>query len=181
LAGFSQGMKRLSKQYFLARFSNHGIALDTRYDPPQTLGYREESNLSYSFDLPHLPKDLPYFITRLVDSAVLETKMYLFPRANAWNSGDSLKLFQTRSILSSCGIDSVQDDVLEAEISERDGVETLLLIALLHGGTVSDDLFLMPDHARVILYADHHEAVHAEFRDSGFMNEFVTAMDAPAH
>lgn len=77
------------------------------------------------------------------------------------------------AIFSAYGLKPVGDEVVEAEEAERDAVESLLFLSLVHGGTVSDDIFLVPDHAKIILYADHHEAVHADFGDGDFMNRYL--------
>jgi hypothetical protein len=71
------------------------------------------------------------------------------------------------------GLKPIGDEVVEAETSERDAVESLFSLSLVHGVTISDDIFLIPDHAKVILYADHHEAVHADFRNGELMNRFL--------
>ena len=77
------------------------------------------------------------------------------------------------AIFSACGVRANGDEVVEAEEAERDAVESLLFLSLVHGGTVSDDVFLVPDHAKVILYADHHEALHASFANAEFMRDYL--------
>jgi hypothetical protein len=77
---------------------------------------------------------------------------------------------------STYGLKPTGEEVVEAKEAERDAVETLFFLSLVHGGTVSDDIFLVPDHGKVILYADHHEAVHASFCDQKSMDQFLTDM-----
>jgi hypothetical protein len=166
-------MKLIPKSAFLRDFASHGIALDIRYSPPQTLVFEGTHELSWSWDMPVRIKDLTRWITALVDAARPDTKMYLYPRDGAWISGDSLKIFQMAAIFSICGLKPVGDEVVVAEEAERDAIESLFVLSLVHGGTVSDDVFLIPDHAKIILYADHHEAVHAEFGDADFMNHYL--------
>ncbi len=84
-----------------------------------------------------------------------------------------MKLFQMSAIFSACGLTPTGDEVIEAEETDGDAVESLFFLSLVHGGTVSDDVFLVPDHAKVILYADHHAAVHASFSDNEFMRHYL--------
>lgn len=166
-------MKLISKSTFLRDFAPHGIALDSRYSPPQTLLFEGTPDLRWSWEMPARIKDLARWVTALVDAAQPDKKTYLYPRDGAWRSGDSLKIFQMASIFSACGLKPQGDEVVEAEEAERDAVESLFFLSLVHGGTVSDDIFLVPDHAKIILYADHHEAVHADFGDGEFMNRYL--------
>jgi hypothetical protein len=166
-------MKTISKNSFLRQFSSHGIALDSRYSPPQTLVFESKSDWRWSWEMPSQIKNVPRWITSLIDATHSEKKIYLYPRAGAWTSGDSLKLFQMSTILAAYSLKPRGDEVIEAEASERDAVESLFFLALLHGGTVSDDIFLIPDNAKVILYADHHESVNANFGEGEFMNRFL--------
>jgi hypothetical protein len=166
-------MKFISRTVFLRDFAAHGIALDSRYSPPQTLVFEGAQDMSWSWDMPGRIKDLPRWISALVDATRADKNLYLFPRDGAWTSGDSLKTFLMGAIFSVFGLKPTGDEVVVAEEAERDAVESLFFLSLVHGGTVSDDVFLIPDHAKVILYADHHEAVHAEFANPDFMNHYL--------
>lgn len=173
-SSLAQKMKLISKSAFLGGFASHGIALDSRYSPPQTLVFEGTRDLRWSWEMPARIKDLTRWITTLVDAARPNKRTYLYPRDGAWRSGDSLKIFQMATIFSACGLMPAGDDVVEAEEAERDAVESLFVLSLVHGGTVSDDIFLVPDHAKIILYADHHEAVHADFGDGEFMKRYLS-------
>lgn len=166
-------MKLISKRAFLREFAVHRIILDSRCSPPQTLVFEGALDLGASWEMPARVKDLPRWITALVDASRPNRRTFLWPRDGAWNSGNSLKIFQMSAIFTSCGVRPIGDEVIEAEEAERDAVESLFFLSLVHGGTVVDDVFLVPDHAKVILYADHHEAVHAEFGDHEFMTQYL--------
>jgi hypothetical protein len=166
-------MKLISKSAFHRQFARHGIALDCRYHPPQTLVFGGRSDLQRSWDMPGRVKDVARWITSLVDATQPEKKIYLYPRDGAWRAGDSVKLFQTEAVFAMYGLKPTGDEVVEAEEAERDAVESLFFLSLVHGGTVADDVFLIPDHGKVILYADHHEAIHGEFGDGEFMNRYL--------
>ena len=166
-------MRSLSKKEFLRYFADRGVSLDDRYQPPQTLVYPGKYDLRWSWEIPASPKDMPRFVTSLFEACDEDGSFYLFPRMGAWGCGDSLKLFQMASVFSKVGHQPDADDVLEFSVDEIDAVETLFAIALTFGGTVSDDIFAIPSHGKIVLYADHHEAVHAEFGDGDFMNGFL--------
>ena len=166
-------MKLISKRAFLREFATHGIALDSGYNPPQTLVFESMSDLALSWEMPARIKELPRWITALLKASRPSRRTFLYPRDGAWSSGDSLKIFQMSAIFSACGLTPTGDEVIEAEEAERDAVESLFFLSLVHGGTVSDDVFLVPDHGKVILYADHHEAVHASFANCEFMRHYL--------
>jgi len=72
-----------------------------------------------------------------------------------------------------CYLVFAEAGVLVASIGERDPVDALFMLSLIYGGTVSDDIFLVPDSGDIVLYADHHEMVHAEFRSSDVMARYL--------
>lgn len=166
-------MKLISKSAFHRQFAQQGIVLDRRFRPPQTLIFEGRAELRQSWDLPGRAKDIARWVTSLVDATQPEKRIYLYPRDGAWRVGNSLKLFQTNAVFAMYGLKPTGDEVVEAEDVERDAVESLVLLSLMHGSTVADDIFLIPDHGKVILYADHHEAMHGEFGDGEFMNRFL--------
>jgi hypothetical protein len=63
------------------------------------------------------------------------------------------------AIFSTCGVKPEGDEVVETQEAENDAVESLL--------------FLVPDHAKTILYVDHHEAMHASFANADFMRDYL--------
>ena len=168
-------MKAVSKSEFFRRFASGGPILDPRYASPQTLVFPgdERDRCSWTWDLPGNLKELPFFVAELIDAVDAKEAIYIFPREGAWRSGSSSQMFQVRSICRACGVDPSDDDVLVASIGERDAVDALFLLSLIFGGTVSDDIFLIPDSGDVILYADHHEMVHAEFRSSDVRSRYL--------
>jgi hypothetical protein len=147
--------------------------LDARYAPPQTLAFQGGPKGEWSAELPGDAKAVPRWIASLIDAVRPEKSVYLYPRDGGWKSGDSQKLFLQSAIFKSCGIAPVGNEVIVASESERDAVEALFFMSLVYGGTVSDDIFLVPDHSKIILYADHHSAIHAEFRDEDFMMKYL--------
>jgi hypothetical protein len=168
-------MKLISKRDFLQGFAPRRIVLDARYSPPQTLVFEGQVELHRSWQMPERVKDIPRWIMALVDALHPENQLFIFPRAGAWGSGNTLHLFQMAAIFASCGVKPSGDEVIQADEAERDAVESLVFLALVHRGTVSDDIFLIPDHGRAILYVDHHVALHVEFADAEFMDQFLAA------
>ena len=166
-------MQTISKRQFLSQFANRGLTLDERYQPPQTLVFPGKDDLRWSWDIPPSAKDLPRFVTSLFEACDEDNSYYLFPRSGAWGCGDTLKLFQMAAVFSHVGLQPGPDDVIEFSADRLDAVETLFSIALIFGGTVADDVFAIPSHGKIVLYADHHEAVHADFGDGVFMNSFL--------
>lgn len=169
-------MQAITKADFLRRFSEKKLVLDERYRPPQTLRFLENSELRWGSEIPSCPKTLPRFVTSLFEVCDENHSFYLFPRNGAWDSGDSLKLFQMNSIFTKLGFIPQSDEVLEMKVEEINAVESLFALSLVFGGTVSDDVFAIPSHGRVVLYADHHEAVHVEFHDRYFMKRFLAQL-----
>ncbi|GEM_PF-2173041 len=172
-------MQTLSKDDFLGQIADRGLGLDHRYQPPQTLVFPGNDDLRWSWDIPASPKGLPRFVNSFFDACDEEDSFYLFPRSGAWECGDTLKLFQMTSVFSRLGRQPDADDVLVFSVDEIDAAETLFSIALVFGLTVSDDVFAIPSHCKLVLYADHHEAVHAEFGNGGFMNGYLPKIPEP--
>lgn len=170
---FAAKMKLHSKAWFHQKFEPLGIALDKRYAAPQTLEFLEVSDMRWTWSVPSKAKDWPRWITSLFDASKPDKTIYLYPRKGAWGRRFDLQAFQISSVFRSLGVDPSGDEVIEGTINERDAIETLFFLALLHGCTVSDDIFAIPDHGKLILYADHHEAVHASFSDGVFMNQML--------
>ena len=168
----------LSKSRFLAEYKSYGIALDSRYSPPQTLVFPASPDSWRSWDIPASAKDLPRFVSAMFEATEEETGFYLYPRQGAWGCGDSLKLFQMSAIFNALDIIPKADDVIYASVDQMDAIETLFTIALVFGGSVGDDIFAVPSHGRMILYADHHEAVIAQFASSDTMKQFQSKVSS---
>lgn len=174
-------MKTISKASFLSLMKPQGLRLDTQYQPPQTLVFPATSNLAHSWNMPGSPKRVAGFITSLFDATEETAGFYLYPRAGAWAAGHSLQTFQTRAVFCACGVNPNADDVLYATTDEMDAVETLFVISLIFGGTVDDDIFAIPSHGKMLLYADHHEAVHGEFSCADLMSRYLPKIDTAEH
>jgi hypothetical protein len=174
-------MQRISKPRFHKIFQPRGLVLDPRYQPPQTLVFPATPDLYWRWDLPASPRDIPRLIAALFEACDEHDSFYLYPRAGAWGCGDTLKRFQMTSVFSSAGCAPSADAVLYASVDEMDAVETLFSIALIFGGTVADDIFAIPSHGRLVLYADHHECIHANFGDEEMMNRFLPRIAGYEH
>lgn len=126
--------------------------------------------------MPEAAKDLPGWISGLVGAMHFEREVYLYPRAGAWSSGTSLKRFQLSSIFQVCGVRPLSEEVLVADLKESDALESVVFFSLVHGGTVADDIFVIPDHGKIVLYVDHHEAVTIGFSDEQTMSDYLEKM-----
>ncbi len=169
----SLDMRSISKPRFHEIFQSRGLALDPRYQPPQTLVFPAHPDLCWSWDLPDSPKHLPLLIASLFEACEEHHSFYLYPRAGAWMCGDALKLFQRSSTFVRVGCSPSADEVLHASVDEVDAVGTLFSIALIFGSTVGDDIFVVPSHGQMILYADHHGCIHAEFGAGELIKHFL--------
>ncbi len=171
-------MKTISKASFLSLMKPRGLMLDIQYQPPQTLVFPGTPDLCHSWDMPSSPKNVARFVTSLFDATEETTGFYLYPRVGAWAAGYSLQTFQTRAVFIACGMNPNDDDVIYATVDEMDAIETLFAISLIFGGTVDDDVFAIPSHGKMLLYADHHEAVHPAFSCADLMNRYVPQISA---
>ena len=167
-------MQILSKRDFLKRYESVGLALADLTSPQQMLVYPTSPDLRWSWDIPTSPKDLPRFVTSLFEATEETQGFYLYPRMGTWGCGDTLKMFQMSAVFAYFGCSPQPNAVIYLSIDEVDAAETLFSISLIFGGTVSDDLFVIPSHGKLMLYADHHEAVHATFSDNEFMKRYLS-------
>ncbi len=53
---------------------------------------------------------------------------------------------------------------------------TAVFTQLTFGWSVTDDLFVVPDHGRQMILTDHHGVVHAQFLDQRRIEPFVRDM-----
>jgi hypothetical protein len=66
---------------------------------------------------------------------------------------------------------------VEFDRSEFDSLCTLIFLTTIFGHSVSDDLYVVPDHARQITRTDHHDVIHVYCRDAADVNRCISQME----
>ena len=59
---------------------------------------------------------------------------------------------------------------------ERARLIGVVFTHMVFGWGTTDDLFILPDHARQILHTDHHDVIHVSFAEGAAISPFVAAM-----
>jgi hypothetical protein len=60
--------------------------------------------------------------------------------------------------------------------AEFDRLVTLMFSGTIFGWAVIHDLYVIPDHARCIMQTDHHDVIHASFRNGADLERYVGDM-----
>lgn len=81
-------------------------------------------------------------------------------------------------LLCGAGAPSRLEGAARFERGERDRVLAVLFARMALGWCVRDDDYVFPDHSRAFLATDHHDVVHAQFRDRTLLQPFVRHMEA---
>jgi hypothetical protein len=165
-----------STDEFLQRAAGLGIELDTRFEPPQTLTYVTSQSASRFWPTPVDLDELLVFLTGALEALDPWTSCWVYKRAAGWFSAEDED--QRGKVLQSIGIPAGSADVLSIDAGERASLLLALLTQVGFGWKVTDDVFVVPEHGRQLLWIDHAEAVFVLFRDAAAVESFVAAMAA---
>jgi hypothetical protein len=80
------------------------------------------------------------------------------------------------NVLISAGVPLGIEGAVRFSDAETDKLVTAIFAQLVFGGSVVDDLFVVPDHGRQFLQTDHHDVVHVCFADQKRIKPFIAHM-----
>jgi hypothetical protein len=81
-------------------------------------------------------------------------------------------------ILKGLGLPLGTADVIEFGREELDKLVTLMFSTTIFGWSVGEDLYVVPNQGRVLLQTDHHNVIHAVFKDPGDVQHWVETMES---
>jgi hypothetical protein len=81
-------------------------------------------------------------------------------------------------VVGATGVPDYSNGALRFTRTDETALLTLLLIQLLFGWCMWDDVYVIPDHADQFIKTSHHDVVHVHFRDTTRVEPYVRAMEA---
>jgi len=172
-------MELISIDDFLEWARALGISTDARYTEPRCLAYFPYQDHSRFWKIPDRSAGIPAFLNHLLDALERWSHIRLWPRGGKWpevSDEPSINDLVRGTILGAAGVPSGHEGAAEFDSDERAKVLTAIFAQIAFGWTTRDDVFIVPDHARYLLYVDHHEVVHVEFRNASDIEPFIEHM-----
>jgi hypothetical protein len=176
-------MRLLAEEEFLSWAVSLEIGPDARYSPPRTLTYLSGKGTWKPWPL-FKAGTKPFW---LIKAALLSLEDWAFcriwKRVPTWNypypepdgaNGDRSHIWNL--LIHSDLIPEGFTGAIEFARSEIAEVIRIMFAQGSLGFTVYDDVFVVPDHGRGILYVDHHDAIVAEFPSQLALRTFAERM-----
>ena len=169
---------------FLAWCRGHGIGPDERYSEPRCLVYTERPRHARFWDVPARAAQVPHFVAHLLAGGGDWSHCQVWPRGGAWPR-DDVRLPAAEDgpgdcvrgiILGAAGVPPGYRGAVRFGREELGQLIAVLFAQVVFGWTVSDDLFVVPDHGRLFLHTDHHDVVHVEYAGEGAVGPFIEHM-----
>ncbi len=173
-------MRTLIKDAFLEWTKARGIRLDPQYPAAAVLTYGPDSDSRF-WEVPAKPERRPYFIKCLIELMGEWQTCFVWKPVGSWP--DARSVHQERMnevvgfhIMQGLGLSLGNSAIVEFDRRELGALVTLLFSTSVFGRSTGDDLYIVPDHARQILKTDHHNVIHAQFRDATEAESWVSRM-----
>jgi hypothetical protein len=174
-------MKAIPKAEFLTWAAKHGLALDPAYPDLAVLTFDGAPSDARFWEVPAKPERRPYFAASLLELCGDWKACFAWRHLGSWpdtarvNPGRINDVVE-HQILKGLGLPMGSGSVIEFARDDLPALVTLLFSTTVFGWSVGEDLYVVPDHARCFLMTDHHNAIHAEFRDPRETERWVAKM-----
>ena len=173
-------MKTHRDEDFLAWAERAGFHIDPRYPHSAVLAFNPDPEHDRFWLVPDAPERRPYFIASLLECMGDWHACYVWRHMGSWpRSAEPSRINDVVEfrILEGLGLPIGTNAVVEFSRDEYDKLLTLLFSTTIFGWTVSEDLYVVPNHGRYLLQTDHHGVIHVSFRSEEDMNRCVTEME----
>jgi hypothetical protein len=174
----------MSAKKFLAWAASKEIILDDRYSSEQQmLVFKPYRMFDRFWERPAEPGGLAHFLKSVLEAIPGWETCYLWCRNGSWaptteSEGDSV----IATVYRGAGIPERWPGAIQFQRSDFSAIHAVLFVHCAFGWSVCEDVFLVPDHARLILGVDHHEVIWARFAGASDVEPFVLRMaDAGYH
>lgn len=177
-------MKSIPAEQFLTWADGGRIWPDDRYQEPRCLTFRGESDLARFWVWPRARLGIAAFAAHLLDGLEPWSEIYLWRRGGVWPGAYpplSVNDEVEGVILAGVGVPSGHEGAMVADHGSRAEAVAVLLAAMMFGFATRDDVFVVPDHRRAILWVDHHRVVHASFTTAEAQERFIEHMRRAGH
>jgi hypothetical protein len=165
---------------FLAWASGAGIGFDPRYPGTDCLSLLPPRESARFWDVPDQAYSIPYLVEAVLNALDPWEAGYLWPRIGRWPSGGDPGLANERvrdMVWRVLGMPLGWAGAARVGRDDRSSVVAALFASLGFGGDSTSDLYFVPDHARQIVWAGHHDVIHLACADEARMLEFVRHME----
>jgi hypothetical protein len=173
-------MKTHREEDFLAWAERAGFHIDPRYPHSAVLAFNPDPEHDRFWLVPDAPERRPYFIASLLECMGDWHACYVWRHMGSWpRSAEPSRINDVVEfrILEGLGLPIGTNAVVEFSRDEYDKLLTLLFSTTIFGWTVSEDLYVVPNHGRYLLQTDHHGVIHVSFRSEEDMNRCVIEME----
>jgi len=173
-------MKTHRDEDFLAWAERAGFQIDPRYPHSAVLAFNPDPEHDRFWLVPDAPERRPYFIASLLECMGDWHACYVWRHMGSWpRSAEPSRINDVVEfrILEGLGLPIGTNAVVEFSRDEYDKLLTLLFSTTIFGWTVSEDLYVVPNHGRYLLQTDHHGVIHVSFRSEEDMNRCVIEME----
>jgi hypothetical protein len=168
---------------FLAWAAAKEIILDDRYSPDQQqLVFKPYRVFDRCWGRPDEPRGLAHFLHSILDAIPAWQSCYLWCRNGSWSpttesEGDLL----IATVYRGAGIPERWQGAVQFHRPDLAAVLAVLFVHCAFGWSTWEDVFLVPDHAKLIFGVDHHEVVWAHFAGVEGVAPFVQRMAAAGY
>ena len=147
-------MKTHSKKQFLEWAAAHRIQLDERYPDSAVLAFTPDPHLDRFWKTPRQAEDRPRFLLLMLELMTDWKSCFVWRHLGRCPTQPFPYRMNGRiefEILRGIGLPMGSADIVEFERAETDRFVTCLFTATVFGGSVSADLYIVPDHAQQII------------------------------
>ena len=174
-------MRTVAEADFLRWAEVRGLGLDPQYPESAVLTFRPDAGNARFWCIPPEPERRPYFVASLLELLGDWRSCFVWRHLGSWPSSDHLDPQRINDvveyhILNGLGLPVGTADVVEFERAEFSLLVTLLFSTTVFGWSVSEDLYVLPDHARYLLQTDHHNVIHVEYRHDKDVSPWIEEM-----
>src|SRR5262245_16166086 len=170
----------VSADDFFAWATGAGLGFDPRYAGADCLSLLPPRESSRFWEVPDHPYSIPHFVETVLDGLDRWEAGYLWPRIGRWPTwaDPGLPSERVRDLVwRSLGMPGGWPGAARVVREKRPVVVAALFASLALGGDSCSDLYFVPDHGRQIVWAGHHDALHAECADEARILELVRHME----
>jgi len=165
---------------FLAWASRSGFHIDPRYPQSAVLALHPASEHHRFWEVPVEPERRPYFIASLLECMGDWQACHVWRHMGSWPEAaipERINDVVELRILRGLGLPLGTAAVVEYARDEYDSLLTLLFSTTIFGWSVSEDLYVVPNHGRHLLQTDHHGVFHVCFRTEDSLDRCVEEME----
>jgi hypothetical protein len=170
-------MNRITTDHFLRWAQSHGISEYRRrhlqLNKPFVDRYWSTSMITTK---------IPLFASHILDGIHPWSLCYLWPAGGIWSSVPDVsgKMNESR-MLQELGLSAGSDGAIVFSKEERQELVRAMSAILQSAWSQDDDIYLVPDHARQLMFWSHHDLVHVSFAEGSPVAAFEIHMASQGH